>query len=193
MTFYDLIAATTFLERYHINYMDLPTDNHLPIVVDVDGDVILRGENLTNADIKVKFRNVTGNFDCSYNKLTLLDFAPEHVCGNFDCSSNIYLISLENAPKYVDLDFKCNLCQISSLGGLPCYVGRNFECYGNKITSLTKAPIYVGGNFYCSSNKLTNIDDISTKYVGGNFYCHGNKIKNLDALDGIVKGMKVRY
>jgi len=127
MTFYDLIAATTFLERYHINYMDLPTDNHLPIVVDVDGDAILRGENLTNADIPVKFRKVEGNFECQNNQLTSLDFAPEEVGGIFNCSYN----------------------NISDFDNIPTkHVEGNFYAYGSDPEKLTKLKSIVKGKIF---------------------------------------------
>jgi hypothetical protein len=43
---------------------------------------------------------VSGNFDCSYNKLTLLDGCPITVLGNFNCSNND-LTSLEHGPTTV--------------------------------------------------------------------------------------------
>jgi hypothetical protein len=96
--------------------------------IDVDGDVDLYNRNLTK--IPFKFRNVSGWFNCSNNKLT----------------------SLLGAPNMVSISFKCGMNHLTSLVGAPNTVGGYFDCYGNKLTSLEGAPSSVGGYFSCFNN-----------------------------------------
>ena len=56
----------------------------------------------------ISFGYVTGNFNCSFNKLTSLEGAPQSVYGNFYCYSN-KLTSLKDAPeKFADIDYSEN-------------------------------------------------------------------------------------
>ncbi len=93
--------------------------------IDVDGDVDIsplriRAQHLPNQELKklpLKFGEVTGNFDCSYNQLTTLEGAPRSVWGDFNCSDN-KLTTLEGAPESVGGNFLCYwnlLCHISEL------------------------------------------------------------------------------
>jgi hypothetical protein len=100
------------------------------LVVDVKGGVDLSFRNLKN--IPVVFGKITEAFNCSYNKLTSLEGAPQKVGGSFYCSNN----------------------KLTSLEGAPQKVGRGFDCSNNKLTSLEGAPQKVGGSFYCSNNPL---------------------------------------
>ena len=78
-------------EKYRIrNYTINPDDS-----IDVDGDVDLLDLNLTK--IPIKFNNVYGNFDCSYNNLTSLENSPKWIKGSFFCIENS-LTSLEGCP-----------------------------------------------------------------------------------------------
>jgi hypothetical protein len=86
-------------------------------LVDVDGSFACYYQDLT--DFKgVRFGIVTGNFDCSVNKLTSLEGAPKKVGGSFNCGNN-KLTSLKDAPQEV---------------------GGNFDCFHNKLISLKDAP-----------------------------------------------------
>jgi len=99
-----------------------------------------------------------GNFYCSYNQLTSIEFCPQEVGGNFHCYKN-QLTSLEFCPKEV---------------------GGDFYCYKNQLTSLEFCPKEVGGDFYCSSNQLTSLADIHKhlKKMNGTFYAPDNPIKS---------------
>lgn len=99
--------------------------------ITVHGDVNLNSKGLTQ--IPFTFREVTGNFDCSYNlKLSSLEGAPQTVGGYFYCRTVVNLSSLEGGPKIV---------------------GRHFYCHNNpNLTSLEGAPDTIGGDFYCSNN-----------------------------------------
>ena len=95
-------------EKYRIRNYTINEDGS----IDVNGDVYLENRRLTK--LPLKFRNVTGYFDCSYNKLTSLEGSPISVGGGFYCYEN-KLTSLEGSPK--------------SVGGY-------FYCHSNKLTSL---------------------------------------------------------
>ena len=70
------------------------------------GDLSLNDMNLTVLPDMLKDITVGRHFDCSYNDLTSLEFAPKTVGRFFDCSHN-ELISLEFAPKTVGGFFDC--------------------------------------------------------------------------------------
>ena len=63
--------------------------------IDVNGNVDLSGRGLTK--LPLKFRNVTGDFYCSYNQLTTIEGAPKSVSGKFGCDNN-QLVNLDFAP-----------------------------------------------------------------------------------------------
>ena len=99
---------------------------------DVIGDVNFNDLGLTSlTEMPIRIRKVTGNFGCSYNKLTTLEGAPEYVGGSFSCDSN-QLVTLKGAPKYV---------------------GGHFGCSTNYLISLEGAPEHIGGGFFA---KVTN-------------------------------------
>jgi len=121
-----------------------------------------------------------GNFYCSFNQLTSLEFCPKEVGGDFYCFNN-QLTSLEFCPKEVGGDFNCcSNNQFTSLEFCPVKVGGDFGCSVNKLTSLEFCPKEVGGNFYCSFNKLTSLADIHKrlKKMNGIFYAYDNPIKS---------------
>jgi len=114
-----------------------------------DGDVFLFRMKLTK--LPVRFKEVKGNFICSFNNLT----------------------SLEGGPKIVKGDFYCIRNKLTSLEGAPMEVGGSFFCFSNELTSLEGAPKKVGWNFDCSFNKLTSLEKISRK-IGGRIIAIGN-------------------
>jgi len=151
--------------------------------IDVNGDVSFYGEGLTK--LPIKFRNVSGNFYCSYNNLTSLVGGPETVGGDFDCSYN-NLTSLVGGPETVGGDFNCRNNNLTSLVGGPETVGGDFNCRSNNLTSLKGSTEKLGGYFDCSYNKLTSLEG-SPKTIGGDFLCYDNKLRSLEGI-GDVKG-----
>ena len=132
------------------------------------------------SDLKIDLNQV--HINCSNNKLTSLEGAPQHVGGYFDCSRN-KLTSLEGAPQHVGGSFACLHNKLTSLEGAPQHVSEGFYCDNNKLTSLEGAPQHVGGDFYCSNNKLTSLEG-APQHVGVMFYCSNN---NLTSLEGAPK------
>jgi hypothetical protein len=103
-------------------------------LVNVDGDVNLRGKGLTK--LPVQFGIVTGNFLCWENNLTTLEGSPREVIGGFSCGFN----------------------QLTTLEGSPREVGKNFYCSNNKqLTSLVGAPELIEGKFYCINTPVHSI------------------------------------
>jgi len=125
--------------------------------IDVNGNVDLSYRGLTK--IPIVFRNVSGYFLCSGNKLTSLEGCPETVGGSFHCSYN-KLTSLEGSPKKVGDYFNCSSNKLTSLVGGPETIGGDFYCYENKLTSLVGGPETIGGDFDCRNNELRSLDGI---------------------------------
>ena len=145
-------------------------------LVDVKGNVDIPMNTRHLTDFKgVRFGKVDGYFDCSYNKLTSLEGAPQEVRGYFNCGLN-QLTSLEGAPQEVGKYFVCNNNNLTSLKGGPQKVGGYFVCRNNKLTSLEGAPQEVGKYFSCRGNKLTSLAG-APQEVGGYFSCGTFKLE----------------
>ena len=145
--------------------------------IDYNGNVNLSGVILQQGFI-IKFRNVNGYFNCSFNYLTSLEGAPENVKGDFYCQHN-KLTSLKGGPEYVSGDFMCNENQLTSLEGGPREVGRDFHCNNNQLTNLEGAPTEVVRNFDCSNNQLTSLEG-APKKVKEDFHCYNNQLTSLE-------------
>ena len=122
-------------KKYGIENYTINTDGS----IDVDGNVDLENKGLTK--LPLRFKNVSGDFSCSYNQLTNLEGAPSEVGGSFQCYNN----------------------NLTSLEGAPSEVGGDFYCEDNNLTSLEWAPTSVGGDFYCEDNNLTSLDGLEFK------------------------------
>jgi uncharacterized protein YfcZ (UPF0381/DUF406 family) len=136
--------------------------------IDVNGNVNLCKRILTNerkSRLPISFRNVTGSFDCSYNKLTTLEGCPKNVGGDFICKFN-ELTTLEGSPEEVGKNFECGYNQLSTLEGSPKKINGNFDCCENKLTTLKGAPEEVGKSFIAERNNLRSLDYIPS-YIGG--------------------------
>lgn len=142
-------------------------------VVDVDGDVNISHRDLTQ--LPIQFGEVSGYFDCSFNKLTSLVGCPTRVGQHFMCNKN-RLTTLVGGPAFVEGLYDCGANELITLEGAAAHVGRYFNCSNNGLTTLDGAPAYVGVNFYCQYNKLTTLLGIPTHMTG--FHCLSNNIKS---------------
>jgi hypothetical protein len=140
--------------------------------IDVDEDVNIPFKKLTK--LPLKFRNVSGNFDCSFNDLTSLEGSPKSVSGGFNCSYN-KLTSLEGSPESVGGYFDCSYNNLTSLEGSPKSVGGDFYCSDNNLTSLEGGPKSVSGDFCCYNNKLTSLEGASES-IRDYFICEDNPV-----------------
>jgi len=141
------------IEKYKIRNYTFNDDGSM----DVDDDVNLSFKHLSK--LPVKFRNVSGNFECSSNNLTSLEGCPKTVGGSFYFDNN-NLTSLLGSPETIGVNFNCSNNNLTSLEGCPETVGGNFTCSYNNLTSLEGCPETVGGYFSCSSNNLTSLEGI---------------------------------
>jgi len=168
------------IEKYKIKNYTFNDDGS----IDVDDDVKLSFKHLSK--LPVKFRNVSGFFDCKFNDLISLEGCPETVGGNFNCDDNL-LISLEGSPKNIGGDFDCSSNRLTSLEGSPLKVVGDFNCKYNNLTSLVGGPKIVGGNFICSVNGLISLDG-SPDTISGDFNCDSNSLTSLDGSPETVGG-----
>lgn len=133
------------LEKYAIVNYTINNDD----TIDVDGDVYIVGFRITK--MPFKFGKITGNFNCSDNKLT----------------------SLEGSPYYVGKYFSCYSNELENLIGSPIEVGGNFNCHDNQLTSLEGMSLEIGGDFVCRFNEnLKELESISN--IEGDIYCDEN-------------------
>jgi len=126
--------------------------------IDVDGDVGLNNERLTK--LPLKFRNVSGDFYCSYNDLTSLEGCPQTVGGDFYCRNN----------------------QLTSLEGLPEIIGGDINCIDNYISDF-RGELFEGG-FYCEGNP---IDEIYTLFLQEGFMGNSKCIQWINEFDVIQR------
>ncbi len=130
------------LKKYSIKNYIINSDG----TIDVDGDVNFHKKRLTN--IPFKFGKVTGDFDCSVNKLESLEGSPYEVGGAFFCYHN-RLKSLIGSPTDVGDDFNCAYNKLKSLEGMPLEVGNNFNCRINPDLKELNSVSNVEGTIYC--------------------------------------------
>lgn len=150
----------------------------------VSGDYDCSGNKL--ASLQGAPTEVGGSFICSYNNLTSLEGAPIAVGGSYDCTGN-NLVTLKGCPKEVHGSFVCTNNNLTILEGGPSHVDENFECEWNHLTSLQGAPNFVGGSFKCGRNSLTTLQG-APRSVGGNFYCWHNNLTSLEGGPTSVSG-----
>lgn len=139
------------------------------------------------------------NLDCSavyptkILKITNLTGCPKIISGDFNCSDN-KIKSLKYGPKKVSGKYNCKNNQLENLLGAPKIAYSEFNCYGNKLTSLEGAPVEVkkaksyDGEFYYSKFACGDNNLESLKYIPkvddeiGEICCGWNKLKNLKGI-----------
>ena len=137
--------------------------------------------------LPLKFNYVSGNFDCSHNKLKTLEGCPQTVGGIFDCEFN-KLVSLEGCPQTIEGNFNCGHNGLTSLEGCPQTVTGGFGCSSNELTTLEGCPQTAGKYFDCSYNKKLKSLNGSPQKVEGDFNCSGNNLKTLESGPQTVGG-----
>ena len=192
--FSELFEARTPLTPEQIKWLDTWTSgnwfrNPETGLVDIEGDFRVHRQDLT--DFKgVRFGKVDGNFDCSYNRITSLDGAPQEVGNNFYCYDN-QLTTLDEGPSIVKWDYNCSLINLVSLNGAPKLVNGYFDCSRNFLTSLEDAPDWVGGYLAFSRNQIVSLEGLP-KYIGRSLELQENPVSP-PALKWIYVGMKAGH
>jgi len=171
--------------------------------VDVDGNVIITSKKINK--LPLKYGKVLGDFDCSdvglttlegaphtvrrfncaYNQLENLKFAPSLVGENFICMGN-NLTSLEGAPKRVK-NFICSSNKLTNLEFAPETITEDFNCHYNKLETLKYFPKYVGGEISLSNNNLSDLD-CGLSLINGDFYCNKNNLTTLENMPEKING-----
>jgi hypothetical protein len=181
-----------FMDHYGISRYKVNED----FSVDVFGDVNLSLKNLVK--IPVKFRKVSGYFDCSANKLTNLVNAPDEILNYFDCTvNNIY--TLIGGPRYVEGGYYCMDNKLEDLVGYPKYCLTVFDASRNELKTLKGTPETIKARFFnvshnklhvlshgprktmnfdCSNNQIHTLSN-GVREVDGNFNCSNNRLTNL--------------
>ena len=93
-------------DEHDIHYYKLvPTNESIPLMINVNGDVILCGyEDMQLPDFIIFNEIIGGNFIASYSRFTTMKGFPKKVGKNFDISFSS-ISSLEHAPKLINKDF----------------------------------------------------------------------------------------
>ena len=169
---FNLEDIDAICQKYNIGNYTINEDGS----IDVNGSVYFYLRDLSNLP-PLKFRNVTGDFDCRDNKLTTLKGSPITVGGNFRCVGNL-LTSLKDAPESVGGNFYCHYNALTSIEGAPKSIGDNFDCSYNKLTSLEGCPKSIGLDIDCRHNKIVTFEHLPYS-IGGDFLCFGNPIDKI--------------
>jgi hypothetical protein len=152
--------------------------------IDVDSDVYLGDKDLEY--LPLKFNYVSGDFNCSFNKLKTLEGCPQTLEKSFFCNNN-KLESLEGCPQIVNDDFDCSDNYLITLKGCPQIVGYDFHCYDNELVSLKGCPQKIGGEFKCDNNNLKTLEG-SPQSVDSYFECANNKLVSLKGSPQTIGG-----
>ena len=97
-------------KKYYIRNYTINPDGS----IDVDGNVELGVHNLDK--IPLKFNNVSGYFNISYNNITSLEGCPKYIGETFYCNSN-KLTSLEYFPNKINHEILIKDNPLESLVG----------------------------------------------------------------------------
>jgi len=116
-------------KRYGIYNYTINSDG----TVDVDGNVNIFNFGLTK--LPLKFGKVSGYFNCSVNKLILLEGCPQSVGGYFECSIN-RLTTLKGCPQSVGGTFYLEDNELKDLYGFSEFFDREVYYGGNKFTEI---------------------------------------------------------
>ena len=134
-----------------------------PATADNDGLVSVDGDCELLADwveLQVKFKQVSGTFDCSDTRLINLIGSPSIVGGSFLCAGT-NIANLKGGPKIVGGNFVCTRTRLHDLLGAPDWVGHNFNCSGTRIKSLNGGPRSVAVSYDCSQTPLESLEGIA--------------------------------
>jgi len=166
-------------------YVEAPYKINNDLTVDVDGSVQMNGFDLIS--IPFQFGKVTGEFDCSSNKLVSLKGCPYYIGGSFDCGGNL-IKNLQYSPKIVDGSFICRNNNISSLQGVSEKIGGGFYCNNNFLVDLEGLDkSNIGSKITVERNKIISLKGCPKK-VNGDFNCSYNHLKTLEGAPHEVIG-----
>lgn len=109
-----------------------------------------------------------------------------YVDGDFDCS-NCGLTTLSGCPDEITGNFISNINILKDLKNGPLTVGNDYIVKQNDLKKLTGSPKKINGNFDCSYNGLEDLID-GPIVVNGDYLCDGCLLKTLEGAAKDVGG-----
>lgn len=149
-----------WLNRLKIKNYEIIKNEKSEIVVDVFGDVDIKGMSIK--EIPIQFNIVRGSFDCSCNHLKSLKNSPQIVFGNFVCALN-NLESLKYSPKEVYKNYICS-------NNDKLFLTQNNELTNNVVDNIFNFNCNIKGNFIHLSSKQRIIKELSNLYTKVSYY-----------------------
>lgn len=129
----------------------------------------------------INFIRVPGHFSISGGNLKTLRGCPQYVGLGFNCSFN-KLESLEYAPKIVN--FKEKEEDLTKWDGQKYDDRVSFDCRNNLLISLDNCPIVKKGSILCQSNKIQSLKGIQNE-IDGSLQCSNNELSTFEYLPKI--------
>lgn len=112
---------------------------------------------------------------------------PKYVDGDFNCSY-CTLTSLDGCAEKIDGDFNCSYCGLITLEGCAEKIGGDFNCSWNSLKSFDFCAKSVGRDFDCSNNILTSLE-FCPRYIGGDFSCYSNELTSFEHIPEFIGGV----
>ena len=130
--------------------------------------------------LPLKFRTVSGHFNCYNNQLTTLEGCPQTVGGDFNFFNN-QLTTLKGSPESVGCDFHCSDNRLTTLEGCPKTVGGYFACYNNQLINFNGFPEDFEGSIFLRNNPVEEIYNLfktvkSIKWINEFDVIQGDKV-----------------
>lgn len=147
------------IEKWLVNFIDTSDYTiHDDLSITVNGSVML-DSNIEGEKLPVNFRNVHGNFNCSYNNLTTLQGCPKNLYGDLLCSHN-KLKNFDGAPSIVIGHIFAEKNNITSLYGVSKKIMDDLNLSFNPIQELKldELPKEIGGSLVFQHRKLKLLD-----------------------------------
>ena len=154
---------------------------------DYTGNVSLKNREVNGQNVNsipIKFRYVSGNFNCSGIGLTNLENCPKTIGGDFDASENS-LKTLQGGPTDVGGTYNVYLNDLTSLSGAPSEIKKDFDAAANPFSSLQGGPTKVGRSYDVSlCSNLKSLAGIP-KEIPMNLDIHDCNLNDDTIFDGV--------
>lgn len=134
--------------------------------------------------------SITGRYnEGMHGNLKTLRGCPKYVGLGFNCSFN-KLESLEYAPEVVN--FKEKDEDLTKWEGQIVDDDVSFDCGNNLLTSLENCPMVKNGSVICSGNEIKSLRGLQ-KEINGSLLCYDNNINSFDFLPKVKGFLQLGY
>ena len=147
----------------------------------IDISIRIDGESLPEY---INFIRVPGYFSITGGNLKTLRGCPKYVGLGFNCSFN-KLETLAYAPEVIN--FKEKDEDLTKWEGQRFDDKVSFNCGQNLLTSLENCPVVKKGSIVCSGNKIKSLKGMQSK-INGSLLCSDNELSTFDYLPKIRNG-----